>query len=96
MIKTALTHAAMAVAIQLSLALYLQWLHGFNFEQGMLAGGIAACFGFFFREVSQHETKGGGAKVVSMTYGLTNHWTLDSVLDIVFPIIATGALWLLM
>lgn len=96
MINTALTHAAMAVIIQFGLALYLQLLHGFDFSQGMLAGGIAACCGFLFREISQHETKGGGAKVVSMFYGLTNHWNLDSTLDVLFPAVATGALWLLM
>ena len=96
MIKTALTHAAIAVIIQFGLALYLQLLHSFEFNQALLAGGIAACFGFFFREISQHEAKGGGAKVVPIFYGLTNHWNFDSVFDVLFPAIATGALWILM
>ena len=96
MIKTALIHAAIAVAIQFGLALYLQWLHGFDFNDGLLAGGFTACCGFLFREIAQHEYKGGGPLKVGIAYGLTHHWSLDSIVDFVFPIIATGAVWYLM
>lgn len=85
MIKTALTHAAIAVFIQLVLQFWFGWL----------AAGWIACAVFFGRELAQHEYKGGGPKVVSALYGLTNHWNLDSFLDILFPAVATGVLWIL-
>lgn len=85
MIKSALVHAVIAVAMQ------GLW----QFLVGWLAAGIIACSFFFGREFAQHEYKGGGPKVVSLHYGLVNHWTLDSTLDVLFPIIATGAVWLL-
>lgn len=96
MIKTALTHAFIAIVMQVLLAVYLQGLHGFDFNNGLLAGGFAACCGFLFREIAQHEYKGGGPLNVGMLYGLKNHWTLDSILDVLLPTIATGALWYLM
>ena len=85
MIKTALTHAAIAVLIQLCLQFWFGWI----------AAGWIACAIFFGREIAQHEYKGGGPLKVSVLYGLINHWTLDSILDVLFPAIATGAVWLL-
>lgn len=86
MIKTALIHAGIAVVIQAALQFWLGWF----------AGGAVACAIFFGRELAQHEYKGGGPLKVSLLYGLINHWTLDSALDVLLPVIATGALWLLM
>jgi hypothetical protein len=94
-VKTGLEHAATAIILQVLIGLYLYALHSFSFADGVLSGGIAACVGFLFREIAQHEYKGGGAGKVPFFYGLTNHWTLDSVIDIVFPIISTGVVWLL-
>lgn len=94
MIKTAIEHAAIAVAMQLCLAFYLYHVHSFTADHGLLAGGFAACAAFLFREIAQHEYKGGGPYKVNILYGLTKHWTLDSILDLVFPVIATGGVWL--
>lgn len=85
MIKTALIHALIAALIQIGLQYWLGWL----------AAGVIACAIFFGREIAQHEYKGGGPLKVSLLYGLTKHWTLDSILDVIFPAIATGALWIL-
>ena len=95
-IETALEHAGTAVVIQLALTLYLYHVHSFTVEHGILAGGFAACAGFLFREIAQHEYKGGGPTKVGIMYGLTHHWTLDSILDILFPLIATGGVWILL
>lgn len=85
-IKTALTHSAIAALIQCVLSVWFGWL----------AAGWVACSLFLGRELAQHEYKGGGPNNVSLLYGLTHHWTLDSVLDIVLPIITTGVLWILL
>lgn len=86
MIKTALIHAAIAVAVQAVLQIWFGWL----------AAGWIACSMFFGRELAQHEYKGGGPLVVPLHYGLTKHWTLDSVLDVLLPAIATGVMaWIL-
>jgi hypothetical protein len=95
MIKTGIAHAVVSVGLQLVFAAYLYYVHGFSIEHGVLAGGIAACTGYVFREMAQHEYKGGGPTKVSGTYGLLNHWTLDSIIDVLFPIIATGGVWIL-
>lgn len=95
MIKTGIEHAMTAVVIQLALCLYLNHVHLFNIDHGLIAGGIAGCFAFVFREIAQHEYKGGGPTKVSFFYGLLNHWTLDSIIDVLFPIIATGGVWIL-
>lgn len=84
MIKTALFHALLAVIIQLALLPFI----------GALGGAAAGVFYYFGREIAQHEYK--GAKPQSWYYGIINHWTLDSTLDVIFPILATGAVWLLM
>lgn len=85
MIKSALYHALFAVLIQLVLSPLI----------GMLGGASAGVMYYVGREVAQHEHRGGGPKVVPWYYGFINHWTLDSILDVLFPIIATGAVWLL-
>ena len=95
-IKTATLHAIVALGMQIAIGAYLFYVHGFTFENGVLAGGFSACSAFLFREMAQHEYKGGGPTKVSGTYGLTHHWTLDSVLDVFFPLIATGGLWILL
>ena len=95
MIKTAILHAIVALGMQVCIGFYLFYVHGFTIEHGMLAGGFSACSAYLFREMAQHEYKGGGPTKVSGTYGLTHHWTLDSILDILFPLIITGGLWIL-
>lgn len=94
MIKTALEHAIIAAVMQLCIAFYLYYVHSFSADHGLLAGGFAACAAFLFREIAQHEYKGGGPYKVGILYGLTKHWTLDSVLDLTFPVIAAGVVWL--
>ena len=95
-IKTATLHAVVALVMQIAIGAYLFYVHGFTVEHGVLAGGFSACSAFLFREMAQHEYKGGGPTKVNGTYGLTHHWTLDSVLDVLFPLIATGGLWILL
>lgn len=95
-IETALEHGIIAGIIQILLTVYLYHVHSFTVEHGILAGGFTACAGFLFREMAQHEYKGGGPTKVGIMYGLTHHWTLDSVLDILFPLIVTGGLWILL
>ncbi|PRY63093.1 hypothetical protein B0H98_10998 [Vreelandella songnenensis] len=51
---------------------------------------------FLGREIAQHEYAGGGANEVWYLYGLFNHWSLDSVLDVLTPAIACTVLALLM
>lgn len=82
MIKTAILHALFALGIQFALAPLI----------GYLGGAIAGCIYYLGREVAQHEYKGGGPKVVKWYYGFINHWNTDSVLDMVFPIVATGVI----
>lgn len=96
MMKTSLTHAAIAIVIQLVMAMYFNYMHGISYEHGIIAGGFVACSGFLFREIAQHEYKGGGPLKVSILYGLTNHWTMDSILDVLLPIIMTGAVWVVL
>lgn len=76
--KTHAEHALIAVVIQL-----LMWP-----VFGVVAGGAIAVAVFLGREISQHETSGGGANAVSWHYGLTNHWTTDSILDVASPLAA--------
>lgn len=85
MIKTAATHAAIALTVQVVLQFLIGWV----------AAGLVACAVFLGREIAQHEYKGGGPLEVPIHYGLTNHWTTDSVLDVLLPAIATGvAAWI--
>lgn len=93
-IKSATMHAIVALIMQICIGFYLVYVHEFTLEHGVLAGGFSACSAYLFREMAQHEYKGGGPKKVSGTYGLTHHWTLDSILDILFPLIVTGGLWI--
>lgn len=95
-IKTAITHGVIALFMQILLSVYLFYVHGFTLDHSVLAGGFAACAAFLFREIAQHEYKGGGPNNVNITYGLTHHWNIDSILDVLFPIITTGGLWILL
>lgn len=88
--KTHVEHLVIAIAIQL-----LLWPLLGIWGSGALAVGI-----FIGREVSQHETSGGGANAVKWYYGIVNHWTKDSILDAVVPlagclVVATLVEWLL-
>lgn len=74
--KTHAEHLVIALAIQLVL-----WPLLGIWGSGALAVGI-----FLGREISQHETSGGGANAVSWHYGITHHWTKDSILDVVVPL----------
>lgn len=76
--KTHAEHAGFAVAIQLALMAVF----------GVWAAGAVAVAVFLGREISQHEAKGGGANAVPPLYGLVNHWSADSVLDVVSPAVA--------
>lgn len=76
--KTHLEHLTIALAIQL-----LLWPLLGIWGSGALAVGI-----FLGREISQHETSGGGANAVKWYYGLVNHWTQDSILDVAVPLAA--------
>ncbi|MBZ5487015.1 hypothetical protein HW452_05695 [Halomonas aquamarina] len=51
---------------------------------------------FLGREIAQHEYAGGGPNEVWYLYGLFNHWSLDSVLDVLTPAVACTVLALLM
>lgn len=95
MLKTALEHAWIAVFVQLLVAIYLCGIHGFSINHGVLSGGFTACAAFLFREIAQHEYKGGGPTKVGILYGLKQHWTLDSALDVLFPVFSTGFVWIL-
>lgn len=86
MIKSALLHALFAVIIQLLVALFTDYC----------TGAVAGVMYYFGREVAQHEYKGGGPKAVKWYYGFVNHWNLDSTLDVLLPIIATGVVCILM
>lgn len=80
--KTHAEHLAIAVVIQLAL-----WPLLGIWGSGALAVGI-----FLGREISQHETSGGGANAVSWHYGITHHWTQDSILDLAVPLVACLAI----
>lgn len=95
MYKSAIWHAIIAIIMQLIICTGVYIIHGFTIEYGLLTGSIAACSAYLFREVAQHEYKGGGPKVVKWYYGFINHWNKDSILDLLFPLIATVAIWLI-
>lgn len=83
---TNLAHALLAVAFQFAVCIPL-WLLGVDLTTACVEGGLFA-FGFYFgREVTQHEKKVGtppwynGFKIWE--------WSLDSKLDLLFPIVAT-------
>lgn len=79
MLKTALAHAIIAVVIQGVLSSAI----------GLMGGGIGAVLFYLGREITQHEYKGGSwDKNLPWHYGITHHWTLDSVLDLAAPVIA--------
>lgn len=82
MLKTAIAHAVVAVAIQLALGWWIGWV----------AGGVAGVAFYLGREIAQHEYKGGSwDRNLPPGYGLVHHWTLDSVLDLGAPIAAVIA-----
>lgn len=95
MYKSAIWHSIIAVIMQIIICAYVHFVFEFSIEQGMLTGSIAACSAYLFREVAQHEYKGGGPKVVKWYYGFINHWNKDSVLDLVFPLISTTIMLLI-
>lgn len=95
MYSSAIWHSVIAVIMQLIICAGVYLIHGFTTECGLLTGSIAACSAYLFREVAQHEYKGGGPKVVKWYYGFINHWNKDSILDLLFPLIATVAIWLI-
>lgn len=79
MLKTAAAHALVAVAIQVALSFWIGWI----------GGGVAGMAFYLGREITQHEYKGGSwDKDLPWHYGITHHWTLDSVLDLAAPAIA--------
>jgi hypothetical protein len=67
---------------------------------GLFCGGAMAVAFFFGREVSQHEYKEMRKRKkktlnsVPFGHGLWNHWTLDSVMDVVVPAIECTLVWL--
>ncbi|WP_240349272.1 hypothetical protein [Halomonas binhaiensis] len=78
-------------------------LNGTHLEHFVIGMGIQVCLWPFFgrwsagaisvavflgREIAQHEYKGGGGNAVSWYYGLVYHWSLDSVLDVLSPLLA--------
>lgn len=71
-----LEHLVIGIGIQL-----LLW----PFFGRWAAGGMAVAV-FLGREIAQHEYKGGGGNVVSWYYGMLNHWTADSLLDVATPL----------
>lgn len=90
--KTWIEHSVGAVAGQL-----LLWP-----IFGLMCGGAMAIAFFFGREVSQHEYKEMkrlGTKTLNSVpfgHGLYNHWSYDSIMDVVVPaIFCTGIWWIL-
>lgn len=82
MLKTATSHAFVAVAVQAAVAPWLGWI----------AGGVAGVMFYLGREIAQHEYKGGSwEKDLPPWYGLVHHWGLDSVLDLFAPAVAVSA-----
>ena len=88
--KTHLEHTVIALAIQLCLWPLV----------GLWAGGIAAVALLLGREIAQHEYKEALSKGwvygqpmnISWYAGVTKHWSLDSVLDVVIPALVCAAL----
>jgi len=84
MIKTAASHALVAVVIQLVLWPLV----------GLAGGGTAGVAFYLGREITQHEYKGGSwEKDLPPSYGFIHHWSLDSVLDMAAPVAACGAVY---
>lgn len=89
---TVVEHTVISLAIQATLGIAVTMIFGFTLFAGMLIAGALAAGIFLGREISQHEFKGGGPKVVAWHYGLTKHWTRDSVMDVIVPVIAMAVL----
>lgn len=60
-----------------------------------VAGSLVVAI-FLGREIAQHEYAGGGPNEVWYLYGLFNHWTLDSFLDVAAPAAACCFIALIM
>ncbi|MDL4863784.1 hypothetical protein NPJ88_015725 [Halomonas elongata] len=94
MIKTALAHAVIAMAIQLALGQFISYV---------AAGAVAVAF-YLSREITQHEYKLGirrgwrwGQRLpVAFWEPIFRGWSRDSALDIIAPVIAVAGLayWL--
>lgn len=75
--KTHLEHSLIALIIQIvGSALVNPWW----------SGSVAVTV-FLGREIAQHEYKGGGPNEVSPLYGVFNHWSTDSILDVLCPVV---------
>jgi len=82
MVLPALSHAAMSLLVSL-----IGWYFGH------LGIGIAAALGFYLgREVAQHERKTPGTDPFRGFY--VWNWSMDGRLDILFPVLVCGALYL--
>ena len=85
---TGLGHSALSIPIQLGFGYLLN---------DYLAGGIIAILYWFGREVAQHEYKialkrdwvWGTPKPIKFYEGFILGWSVDSIIDIVFPVIST-------
>lgn len=83
---TLVEHFVIAIAIQLGLSPLI----------GMVSAGWVSCAIFLGREIAQHEYHLGidrgwewGHKLPVKWYeGLIHHWSLDSVLDVLAPVLA--------
>ncbi|MDR5857957.1 hypothetical protein FZZ93_02390 [Halomonas eurihalina] len=94
MIKTALAHALIAIAIQLALGQFFGYV---------AAGAVAVAF-YLGRELSQHEYKlgirrgwqWGESLPVKPWEPIIRGWSRDSALDIIAPVVAVAGLayWL--
>ena len=65
---------------------------------GLGPAGLVAVSGLYGREVCQHEFKehrhtGKAINDLPIGFGMFNHWTLDSVLDVLLPALACGAIY---
>ncbi len=83
---THLEHAVIALIFQA-----LLW----PFVGRWVAGSLIVAV-FLGREIAQHEYAGGGPNEVWHLYGLFNHWSLDSVLDVLTPALACTLVALVM
>ncbi len=83
--KTHIEHLIIAISIQLTLSLFF----------GFLASGVIAIAILLGREIAQHEYKlalsrnwvYGQTMPVKWHEGMTTGWSIDSILDIVIPMI---------